>query len=481
MRVSQLTVARGDDGFLVAWVETPPVFSSDSNVRLAAVVPNRPVALSLPATLAGARAEGLSAVWTGVDYVLVVKRAFDAQAVRIASGGPTIGSPVTITAGGAIASNRNVTYSVGQRVCCGPVIGYPLRTEATLEAGPAEVLNRGPEWQRATALASDGVDFVAVWRNATWSGSESFTRRVDRDGDPGQDGINQLPGPNATPIENGLAFAGSTYLQLYVQDTYLYAQRLSPTGEPMEPRIPIRRYAYNAAVAAAGDRFFVAWREDGGDSYSAFIAADGTMSEPRPMLSRTQPGIIHNIAFDGHGFVVLLLLPSSVIADPFGVPPDLIAVRVALDGAVLDQVPIRLLKFVERAHIASSGRDFLVVADRANDISVVRLKVIAGELQASAPSILSIPTSSAPRADVAWDGRDYAIAWRSTSRLGLVRFSGKGLASSALTIETGATANQPIAIAVNKLGDVVILLSETRDAGVAPRARTYSRGDFSAK
>jgi hypothetical protein len=152
------------------------------------------------------------------------------------------------------------------------------------------------------------------------------------------------------------------------------------------------------------------------------------------------------------------------------------AVRVSADGARLDDAAVILSRNATRAHIASSGTEFVVTFDSGPDLFAVLL-FTKGGLRAEAP-IRLFTWFGRLQSDIGWDGRSYVItwlygvdsiaAWLATTHL----TAGVVYASSFVDTARPKVGISPV-IASNSIAQSLVLLPEVTSDSPTSRIRAY--------
>ena len=203
-----------------------------------------------------------------------------------------------------------------------------------------------PREQCCPSVASDGLDFMTAFGDAGVAAA-----RVSRAGFPLDDG-----GLGVAPVEvsgdSSIAFSGSTYLIAWIGSA-VYTRRYASDGAPIDPAPVLIQTVTNAtgyyhtrriAVAGNGKAFLVVWIDSGRPDaqfptlFGATIAVDGRVSAARPIIGVGYYDGELDVAWNGQVFVVIWgYFTASVIEGPPNRAATL-AVRVARDGAPIDEV-----------------------------------------------------------------------------------------------------------------------------------------------
>ncbi|HEV7425891.1 MAG TPA: hypothetical protein VGQ46_05950 [Thermoanaerobaculia bacterium] len=163
--------------------------------------------------------------------------------------------------------------------------------------------------------------------------------------------------------------------------------------------------------------------------------------------------------------------------------------RIAADGTAVDTTPLPVPGRHIRAHIASSGSEFLLALDSLSDVSIATVRTGSGAIQLSDEvSLFHWFTGPAgPSSDVVWDGVSYVTAWRfsslDSSWVAATRVSRSGQASSPTIHAGGSHDPRPdysyaaweasFAAAASDAGRVAFIVSEGGPSAADMHARIY--------
>jgi hypothetical protein len=294
-----------------------------------------------------------------------------------------------------------------------------------------------------------------------------------------------------------IAYGAANYVVLWHHYEQLWAQRFTPSGDPVDSAPILLRSGMHGpiqlAVTSDGSRFFIVW-VNAGRIFGGFLVPDGTMTEarqlsPDPVNAASYEGHTDpDVAWDGSRFLLVWTsyYPSGFPVIPY--PSDIHAIRLTADGTAIDGAAVRinatqLLSPSSRAHVASNGAgQFLITTDEGSVVTARRVNGDSSELRID--SVIPIFTWwTYVASDVTWDGRDYVVAWRypfnaQHAWLGTTRVATTGSAFSPLFTETGPPDFlTPPALASNTLGDTFVVISEVQ--GDSARARGYFTSEMS--
>jgi hypothetical protein len=342
--------------------------------------------------------------------------------------------------------------------------------------------------QLSPALASDGLDFLTVWRE--WSGAHwsTIAGRFNRSGDS-LDGTGVALSGDADVVRTALARGpGSQTLIVQTTNNGMLATRWSGATGPLDsnPIVVSSTYGGDPAVAWNGSRYFVVWVA-GSQLLGAFIGSDGAASTPiaLPFAAADFPGgpSSPDLAWDGREFLVTVPVIANLYClttCPSMPPGEVRIIRVSAEGNVLDHPAITIPGLHRGARVATSGSEFLVVLDTGASVSSVAVRANASGVEVGAEETIFSWIAEAPSA-VAWDGSAYIVSWRYASGdgawLAAARVGHGGEVSQASV--TGAFRPDPHfgwsapSIAVNDAGDTAIAVDEAAPPSYLSRVRAY--------
>jgi hypothetical protein len=343
-------------------------------------------------------------------------------------------------------------------------------------------------------VTGNGSGFTAAWIEAEQSRNKIESVVTDA-GEP-------IGGTGAAVEQTyvraiAIAHSPSETLIVWIVDFKLYAERLSPSGTPLNTFAVTsgQDFAQDVSVVWDGSRYFVVWS----NSYQlvgSFITPDGSSTLPRVFFD--EPVVIGqgapdefalspDVAWDGRNFIVVFgvapNIPCTTLC-PTRDPDHFRVMRVSPDGDAIDSSPLAIAGTHFRAHVASSGAGSLIALDNAGEVSTVVAHDENGlTLDAERPLFQwSRDISSA----VAWDGAAYTVAWRyvgadsGPSWLGAAHVTQPGLPSDYRVIATGGALPSSAtllwgrpSIAVNEFGLTALAISEAAGPSSLARARLY--------
>jgi hypothetical protein len=207
-----------------------------------------------------------------------------------------------------------------------------------------------------------------------------------------------------------LAFGADQFLATWVQGSDVMGRRFNASLQPLGPVgfFSTRgKTAFTDSVARRDGGFLIVTQEDGinrFDVYGREVELDGGISQLFPLyestLEKWSPHVAMNAA--GTGLVVWSLR---------GQPITLGGVR--FDGQTVLDAPALSLgssDYLGGNDVASDGRDFLVVSSSNGEISGVFVHG-QGNPDAGPPFFISNTAEQELRPSVAFDGKDFVVAW----------------------------------------------------------------------
>ena len=423
-------------------------------------------------------------VWNGESYIATAAT----YAMRLDRRGLPLESPTDV--GHSIdhlALFGETAYGVGIAPFVGTATVTIVRTGGSIHDPRSEYLSITPASQQEPAVASDGTDFMTVFREQTATTKSVTAAKLDRSMTASVADTISITDTNSY-AETSIAYGGSTYLVTWADATGVYARRLSNQGTTLDAQ-PIRiadtMYAARPDVAWNGNTFLVVWAGAGGIDV-ATVSEEGTVSPAR--LIATNGSMEPRIAWNGKVFLLLYGVQQPCYFECIPLRGATYAIRVAADGTPIDSTPATIDKpesvnryAAARATVASNGTDFLVALD--DDSGAVLLNV-----HADGASIVMDPPKKIfdwfyfVTNDIRWNGHDYVVASRysmgTKTWLSLEHLSPSGDLASRGVAELAKYDVAPPAVASNSLGESVVVTSEVVSDPPVPRVRAYVDADF---
>jgi hypothetical protein len=453
---------------------------------------------------------GVRMIRNGNDYLLFASTQNKDQgyageniAHRITRGGGMAAVPAQTIFGAlpSIASNGDVLYAVRGETVPAPqggsyvpqVFGGIL--SITPDAWLRDVLSITPRTQAVPTLTSDGVGFFGAWTDLA---SDEQHRSIAA---LGQNGVAASTDdmPSANPFASRIALASNGRVNLAVwSEKDLQAKRYLPNGVAIDSTpIRIGPSFSPAYVASDGTRFLVIWSELPTSSLrGAWIGEDGSVQPiAAPFATDTAPyfPFAAGVAWNGREFLVVWsrgYFQNSICDFCFPPPPDVYATRVARDGSRTGD-PVLIESQGGTPHVASDGRDFLVVTDekpigvtwRTSSVTTRYVRANANGLVVEQPStLLTWPLGLT--SEVAFNGTEFVVAARygfdRRSYLSTIHVATDNTVRGRFlsAVQPANDSGESPAIASNASGDVLLAISEARDGWGVSRVRSYKETEL---
>jgi hypothetical protein len=346
-------------------------------------------------------------------------------------------------------------------------------------------------------VTGNGSGFTAAWMEFGQGRSAIVSRVVNADGEPIEATDAEI---NPRLLQSmAIAHSPSEALIAWIADNNVFAERLSPSGMPLNTVVLTsgKTLPSDVAVAWNGSRYFVVW-STGFQLLGTLIAPDGSATPPRaffnePLNDQHAPAksaLSPDLAWDGRNFIIVfgeeLNIPCNLSACPSPPPSqdNFRVMRVSADGDAIDSSPLTVSGTHLRAHVASSGAESLIVLDSSDQVSTIIAHDDGGlTLDAETPLFQWFSDVSSA---VVWDGGEYTVSWRyvggdvDPSWMGAAHVTRSGLpldyrfAATGGPLPYGATVSwgRP-SIAVNEAGITAFTISEATAPSSLVRARLY--------
>jgi hypothetical protein len=383
---------------------------------------------------------------------------------------------------------NNILHTMSRLACCLLLVLFPY----SLFAAGHDLTTAPPTTnQTSPVLAGSGSGFVAAWIERPVSGNTIVSRAVRSDGEPVENSGGAID--QRYVYSMAIAHSPSEALLVWIVGGDVYAERLSPSGAPLDAiaLTPGKDYASDIAVAWNGSRYFVVW-SNGYQLVGTLVAPDGSSTPPRAFFG--EPNVIGkpaspyilvpDVAWDGRNFIVVFgeapNYPCVLSVCPSPSADHFLVMRVNAAGDAIDPSPAVIKGAHFRAHVASSGAESLIALDSPGQVSTIVAHTESG-LTLDAEMPLFQWYSSAPSA-VAWDGAAYNVGWTYMSG-----YSGPGWLGAARVTRfgvpfdyrfAGTAATGPPSIAVNDAGTTAFAVSEATSPKSLTRARLYLASEF---
>jgi large repetitive protein len=346
------------------------------------------------------------------------------------------------------------------------VLAFPASSSAieglSLEWPLAEPLYEAPGWsdQGEASAATDGTNVFVVWTdNRGVADDDIMATRMTPTGDvidaPGIPVSDQAGSENqAAVVWNGVSYFVVWRLESAGLQWNIYGARVSPTGEVLDDPIPLGTTPLQErepSVAWDGTNHLVVW-SDGADIVGRRVALDGEILDDVPIVvssaanNQWRPSVVWN----GSNFLV-------VWEDyRLGRDATIYGARVSAGGAVLDPQGFAVTSVGRQyePRVAWNGTNHLVVwtnyAGSFQDISGARVSA-SGQVLDSTPISISAATFGQSTPHVAWNGERYLVTWDDNRSFDNLDIYGARVASDG-TVED-ATA---VSIAPDRSGSNVV-------------------------
>jgi len=380
-----------------------------------------------------------SIIFNGIDYFLAWEdlrggAGWDIYGARVNVSGSVLDpSGIEISCAANNQSAPSVTYDGSNAL----VAWTDLRSGSYTDIYSARVDSSGTvldPWgivisqevciQGAPALASDGINSLAVWHDTRHGGSWAiYGARISPAGaviDPSGIILSILPYNQYYPAA---AFDGTNYMVVWQDyrngaDYNIYAARVSPTGKILDPKGIAVTTESNwqglPSIAFDGKNYLVAWtdfRNNGEiDIYGARIDSSGKVLDPSgiPICKNSQLQMFPSIAFNGLNYLV-------VWHDWRNYNYDIYGARVDVSGKVLDPGGLRICDLSSGQYYPAAASDeqgYLVVwhDSRHGSYAVYGVRVDSSGTVMD-PGGFSISKGSRYLPAVAFGKTDYLVTW----------------------------------------------------------------------
>ncbi|MCY1075824.1 Ig-like domain-containing protein [Archangium lansingense] len=484
------TVASNGTGYLVVWGEYR--HESTTDIYGARVGANGVVqdAAGLVIARGTYDRDSIDVTSNGTDYLVVWREIRgggsigDIYGTRVTSAGVVLDpNHIAIcTASGSqgeptVASNGTgylvvwVDGSTGE----GNISGARVTSAGIVQDSNGIALSTAPGNQWFTEVASNGSDYLVVWRDDRGSSPDIYGTRVTSAG--------VVQDPAGLMISSALNFQdlpsvasnGSGYLVVWhdqrnlIYSSDIYGARVTSAGVVQDPagiEISTRSNSSQAAptVASIGSEYLVAWHDSRNSStdtdiYAARVSSAGTVLDPSGIAISNAPEkqLMPRLATNGTAYLVVWREFRS------GNGVDVYGARIAANGSVQDPsgIPISTAANTQKTPaLASNGTDYLVVWQdyrNSNQIDLYGTRVNAsGTVLDVSGLALSTAIKSQLSPAVASNGTDYLVVWGDT-RNGTagdvygtrVTSGGAVLDPSGLALSTAASGEGSPAVASN--------------------------------
>lgn len=414
------SVASDGSKSLLAW--------SDANGIHISIVDPDAGTLTETGVLASAAWASPRVAWTGSSY-LVAWTTFESRSVlgvRVSADGTLLDTEPQLLHDAMpghfeLAARGSETMMLFETGGC---IRYSCETDVYAtrlgaEPFPAAVLvSAAARTQSEPAIASDGANFLTLWRE----GTELF---VSVTADRSRAASAPISLGEAYGVGTSVASTGNGYLATWValRDGHYFIEgtALTSSGEPL----PQRAFSFDAgsqgphilSTGASSELYLVVWRE-GTTMRAVRLRADGELLDPVPFPLRDDelPWSPPSVAFDGTEFVVGWLSSSS------GVDPAMhvLTQRVTTGGIARPDHTWATGQpgTIQHASMSCGGDTCLQVWTQRIDPYGLQWQLFGvrfrsgGEPIDGAPLWIDFPDVVQTGPAVSWDGNRFVVTWR---------------------------------------------------------------------
>jgi hypothetical protein len=425
-------------------------------------------------------------VWTGNAYVVTGGN----FGIRLDSRGTALEPPVGLDRiVQAFAAIGDEIYAISQGWDFNSVFPKLIITTARTSGGIHEVRNEylatTPSADDGPAIAADGLNFIAAFRDATAAAQSVAMVPLP----PSLSG----DASNAIPLANmrrgsmpAIARGASVNLVVWADQSGVYARRVTSAGMFDTQPIAIAGSSMPIVDAASnGHAFLVVWVDSGG-VLGAMVDENGIASQPRLIGPRgtDQP----RVAWNGKVFLVIYGTPRGCYAQCPGRAATL-AVRVAANGVPIDTSPVAIdtpstdLLAASMGAVASDGTRFLIALSTQSGIELVPVTADDSTITVGPRQPVFIWLWET-RVDIRWAGLDYVLAssygldqytWLATTRISR---DGQPSGQEVTPITVPAFSPPDPAVAVNSAGESAVVVAEPIGDPPVPRVRAYFDSDL---
>jgi len=386
-----------------------------------------------------------SIAFDGTNYLVVwveyVSGAFDIYGTRVTPGGTvldfitikiTTGWMATLEGGGpAVAfdgANYLVVWQDRRRIDTRWGTVYCARVSISGDVLDPEGTKVADYWRVIEGsdpnVATNGADYIVVWRDEQRGFSEIYGGRVNLDASLPDDHRFGISSPPAEEQLNPSVASGGSYLVVW--EDYrsdfgsIFGTRVSSSGIVSDPYgFPVSEGGTSdrmyPAAASDGTDYLVVWedyRDGTSDIYASRMTASGSVLDPEGIVISSSSGCEYSpaVAFGDGEYLVVWSEERQGTASICGA-------RVSMAGEVLDTdgIPISLGSFGKRwPGVVFNGTDYVVVwSDGRNgswDIYGCRVSPDGSVFESDGIPI-SIATGEQCSPAIACDGTNCMVVW----------------------------------------------------------------------
>jgi hypothetical protein len=276
-----------------------------------------------------------------------------------------------------------------------------------------------PGCQSSSSVAFDGTNYMAVWRDARSASfplldCDIYGIRLDENGNAVDDHAFPIAlGPDEI-IDPLICYGGSQYLVIYGSwfdnDTEKLAGLMVATDGTISDSFIISEDILSGtgssySVAFGDTVFLVVWNQNDFVKASR-ISQSGLVLDPGGFVVDSYiHGIVNsNVIYGDSNFMVLWHC---------GWPGSLFAKRIAIDGSIIDTIPIHITNTVlwnDEYSLAFGGGNYLIVWSHYLDIFGCRISQSGVVIDTCIIIISDLPFMERSPA-VEYDGTNYGIVW----------------------------------------------------------------------
>jgi hypothetical protein len=280
-------------------------------------------------------------------------------------------------------------------------------------------------FEEEPVVAFDGFNYIVAWQDLRSASNDIYAARVASDGavlDTAGVLVSDADDSQTIPA---LAFDGTNFLAVWkdLRSTSgdIYGARIGPDGVVLDTAgIAVTatvNVQYNPAVAFDGTNYLVAWSDDRNgelDIYGARVSQTGDVLDARALAISTADSVQNYpaISFDGTNFLVTW---EDERNDRYC---DIYGARVTPDGTVLDRsgFAVSAMGNLQKAPVLDfDGTNYMVVWQDFRDATNYKIYGARVTTGRAVLDSIGIPISTqncyqyAP--GIAFDGTNYLVAW----------------------------------------------------------------------
>lgn len=336
--------------------------------------------------------------------------------------------------------------------------------------------------QEQPAAAWDGANFLVVWQDTRGGTNyDIYGVRVNHSGVVLDNPAIAISAATNDQVNPTVAFNGSHYFVIWQDrrsgsNSVIYGTRVSPEGVVLDSdgiaiSPTIREHAFPGLCAGDAD-FLVVWEDarPGGlviaDLYGARVNGAGSVLDPGGFAVAVQGNAQQRPALAWNGSTYLVVWQDS---RRFSGYFDIYGTRITANGQVLDRGGFAIttaLLFERLPSVASDGTNYLVVwednSTRNGHLNIYGSRIsAAGEVLEPEGFALSPAALLQFNPSIAWNGRNYLVAWediwRDAVQAAKVNAAAEILDPADFSLFSGSISNRaPAVVAGSPLGFLVV-------------------------